>query len=63
LSPQLAPEALDIIESGPGRSAALETLTQVETELATGMYARPSTGPDGARRVYLRATPNGIMVC
>ena len=63
LSPPMAPEALDSDESAPGNGAAPEALTQVERELASGMYAAPSTGPDGARRVTLRATPNGIMAC
>ncbi len=61
LSPEMAPEALDCNESAPGNGAASEALTQVERELASGMYAAPSTGPDGARRVTLRATPNGVM--
>jgi len=43
------------------RGVAQEALTQLERELASGMYAPPSTNPDGVRRVYLRATPNGVM--
>ncbi len=61
LSPPMAPEPLDSNEFAPGNGAAPEALTQVERELASGMYAPPSTGPDGARRVTLRATLNGVI--
>jgi hypothetical protein len=60
-SPQMAPEPLDTNETAPANGAAPEALTQLERELASGMYAPPSTNPDGVRRVYLRATPNGVM--
>jgi hypothetical protein len=61
-SPQMAPEPLDTKETAPANGgAAREALTQLERELASGMYAPPSTNPDGVRRVYLRATPNGVL--
>ena len=61
LSPEMAPEPLDSNETAPGNGAAPVALTQVERELASGMYAPPSTGPDGAQRITLRTTPNGVM--
>ena len=57
----MAPEPLDSNETAPGNGAAPKALTQLERELASGMYAAPSTGPDGARRVTLRARLNGVM--
>ena len=61
-SPQMAPEPLDTNETAPANGGvAGEALTQLERELASGIYAPPSTNPDGSRRVNLRATPNGVM--
>ena len=60
-SPPAARERLDSNETAPGKGVAAEPLTQLERELASGMYAPPSIGPDGRRRFYYRATPNGVM--
>ena len=61
LSPPVAPERLDSNETMSGNGVAAKALTQLERELASGLYAPPSIGPDGVRRFYYRATPNGVM--
>jgi len=61
LSPPTAPERLASKETAPGNGAAPATLTQLERELASGLYAPPSIGPDGRTCFYYRATPNGVL--
>ena len=61
LSPPAPPERLNLNEAAPANGIPAATLTQLERELLSGMYAPPSIGPDGARRFYYRATPNGVM--